>query len=347
MKQNDKPQKPQANKLPEGYFEIFSQAFRRIWRNPQIWFWGLLIPSGFAYQFGGGDSPEGSAGDYSPEDMLAAAGNFISENLVWIIMGILIILAVSLFLWILSSIARAGLIKKIDKMQNVSGEKGQFKEIWELGRLRFVNILKIDLIVFAITLLLGGGIALMIFGVFQNPNPGLISISVVFGVAVFIGLLLLLAAKSIAVIFTVFVDLNSIDSIKKGFGAIFANKLEFIKLLFLILLINIITGIALAIAVFMILLIVGAPLALLAKIANFSNIAIMMVAAGISGLFMILLALFLKAFTALWKLDVWIWWVKKVSAEKTKEDSKESSLDPVLETMASKKPEVAMEKRGD
>ncbi|MFO7807130.1 MAG: hypothetical protein R6V40_01755 [Candidatus Moraniibacteriota bacterium] len=342
----EKFKKKESKKFPEGYLEIFKQSFFRIWENPLIWIWGILIPSGFAFQFGGGSSPDeefSSQGAASFEQF----NQFVLANLLWIIIGLFVLLTLSLILWVLSSIARGGLIKKIDKMQNIEGGKSSFKEIWQIGRICFWNVLKVDLWILAFNLLILLFLSLFFVGAFfvfdESINLFFIFSAVFIFILVFLLILMINIAKRIAVIFVVNSGIDPLISIKKALLTILKNKIEFLKLVLLLILINLIIGVALAVASFSILIIVSAPLALFAKLVGLSNAVILLIS-GVS--FAVVLAaavLFLKAFTALWKLDIWIWWVKKICSKKIEEKEIVDNREKTSQVLATENPGVVTE----
>ncbi|MDZ7611365.1 MAG: hypothetical protein U5L10_01245 [Candidatus Moranbacteria bacterium] len=339
----------EPNKFPQGYFDIFSQAFKRIWKNPRIWFWGLLVPSGFTAQFGGGGSPtdEGQS-DFSWAQMQS----FLMENIAWIAVGVLLFLLVFLAIWLISTIARGGLIKKIDKMQNIKNEKSGFKEVWTLGRICFWPILKVDLLVAAFNFLIILAASAALFGIYlifpwnmnsgDMPSVSAVLLAVLAVLAIFVLMLLLILSKRIAVIFVTTSNVKVLEAFKKAVRIILTNKWELIKLLFLFLFINILAGIAMIAASFGSLLIVAAPIALFAKLAGFSNAVIIMISGMAFVVIMLAIALFLKAFLSLWKLDMWIWWVKKICARKNTEEEK--TLQESFAPVANPEPRMVVER---
>jgi hypothetical protein len=306
-----------------------------------------LVPSGFAYQFGGGSSSEEefASRDQFSQDQIV---QFFSDNLAWIIIGFLICLMLFLVIWILSAIARGGLIKKLDKMQNIAEEKGNFKEIWRTGKTFFVNVLKVDLWIFVFNFLMALILLPLFYIMFSNlinnkVNAAFTLFVISIALLFFLIIILLSIAKRLAVIFTVNTELKAFNSIKKAIITVLKNKKETLKLLLLLFLINIITGIVLAIASFAVLVAISAPVAIAFKLIGFSNEMVIM-GAGISfAVIFVVIILFIKAFTSLWKLDIWIWWSKKICSKRLKKSVKEEEKEEISETLTAKKPGIAAE----
>ena len=114
---NQKQQKPAFSE----YVDAAKAAFGRIWNNKWIWFWGIFLPmgAGFSGNFnlGNNDFGDNKEVDGYVGDAFEAIKGFLMENIGWIVMGVLLLIALNILIWIISAIARSGVIQAIHQLQ--------------------------------------------------------------------------------------------------------------------------------------------------------------------------------------------------------------------------------------
>ena len=86
------------------YYEAAEAGFWRIWKNKTIWFWGLFISSGMFFNLGGSDSKEEETFN---EGIFS---DFIISNWQWLLILVLFLMIFCFLIWIISGIARVGVI---------------------------------------------------------------------------------------------------------------------------------------------------------------------------------------------------------------------------------------------
>jgi len=300
------------------YYKAAEDGFWRIWKNKNIWFWGLFISAGTASSFGtGNDNPESIS-----EESVA---KFFSDYWQWILAGFILFLIFIILAWIFSAIARTGVIKELNKKQNNKKHVFRFKKIWVEGLKDFKKIIGLDLIIL--------GAVLLVF-----------CVNLVIASPLFIGeknvvlILILVITVSISLLFVVFLlilkpftqvvlllaNLSKKESFFQSWKIIKNNVNELFKLLLTFIGIGFIKGL-----IFVLISSVG-------TISVFSSFYFgsYFYGNGVVGeiiasviLVILLLAFFLivltiSSFFALWKMDVLVWWTKEVGGDKVDKEEK-------------------------
>ena len=140
--QNNQPVLQPDNQNEYGYFDAFGDAFQRILNNRILWVWGILLASG-------GFSFVSDSKDFGGNQMSVDSW----ERFWWIFPIVVVVgLVVVIGLWFLSTVARPGVIRAIDRLQNNPDSETKHRDIWEQGKMKFVEIVKLDLMVFVISL---------------------------------------------------------------------------------------------------------------------------------------------------------------------------------------------------
>lgn len=299
------------------YYQAAKESFKRIWQNKTIWFWGLFVSSGMYFNF---------SGNHKEEQQPLPEG-FINDVWVnywnWILVGFLVFLFLILVVWIISAIARLGVIKELDKKQNNKKHKLSFKSIWKIGKTDFKKILALDLWLLAIVIgILILDLILMFLAFLSNSTGLMISLGIILVLATIIFFILLAILKPLALIFLVLSNLNIKKSFIMSWGLLRGNLKEYLKLILTLFLILILGGLAL-----MILAILGGLL--LAVIfgvfggfsgTNFPVLAVPLLV--VVGGFILVVFLAMEGFLRLWKMDITIWWFKEIKGAKIEKKKK-------------------------
>jgi Na+-transporting methylmalonyl-CoA/oxaloacetate decarboxylase gamma subunit len=299
------------------YYQAAKESFKRIWQNKTIWFWGLFVSSGMYFNF---------SGNHKEEQQPLPEG-FINDVWVnywnWILVGFLVFLFLIVVVWIISAIARSGVIKELDKKQNNKKHKLSFKGVWKIGKTDFKKILALDLWLLAIVIgILILDLILMFLAFLSNLTGLMISLGIILVLATIIFFILLAILKPLALIFLVLSNLNIKKSFIMSWGLLRGNLKEYLKLILTLFLILILGGLAL-----MILAILGGLL--LAVIfgvfggfsgTNFPVLAVPLLV--VVGGFILVVFLAMEGFLRLWKMDITIWWVKEIKGAKIEKKEK-------------------------
>jgi hypothetical protein len=123
------------------YIEILKKAWQTTWKNRFLWWFGLIIalssPGGLNFNFNTGKNEK------IDETTVQKAADFIVQNMHWIIIGAIALVAFVIVLVIAGTFARSGLIKSIDSIfkNKPAGFKAGMKEgkkyFWKLIMLGF------------------------------------------------------------------------------------------------------------------------------------------------------------------------------------------------------------------
>lgn len=127
------------------YIQILKDAWKIIWNNKYLWWFGFFIAlgggGGFNFQL-----PINNNGSWekkteaSKEEILG----FINNYFEWIAAGLVILAVIMIILLVLRIISQAAIIKSVDGIKR--GEKSGFSIGFKKGRKYFWKLLMIDLI---------------------------------------------------------------------------------------------------------------------------------------------------------------------------------------------------------
>lgn len=328
----------------DDYYQVARESFKKIWQNKTIWFWGLLLPSGIYLNFSGNHKEE----EKTLEE--GFVGNFLANYWGWVVFGVLALLILMLLAWVISAIARSGVIKEFDVKQNNEKHKLTFKGIWKIGKKDFKKILGLDLWLLGIVLgVLIFDLIILLLAFVADSTALAIFISVFLGLATVLFFLILAILKPIATILLVLANLTIKNSFFKSWNLLRANLKEYLKLILTLFVISIIGGAV----VTLVLLIGGALLAGLFGIGGgFSTKEISVIITflmAVLGVAILAGVLAVEGFLNLWKMDIAIWWVKVIDGikvEEKKEATKKKTVakkisKPKIKKTVSKKKVVA------
>jgi hypothetical protein len=346
MKNNPRPNFLKNKK--NDYCQAVLDAAKRIWVNKFLWFWGILLPSGLIIENSQGRPEENESVDL--DILFFQWRQFWIDNSVWIITGFILFFFLIIVFWLLSSIARGGVINTLNELQEIDTEKQEklnqkeyFKKVWKVGKLRFKNIIKLDLLFFFIFLILITATAFPLSFAYKSQNPATLLLVVILAIMVIVPLLLITSfTKNISLIYVVLAGEKPSRSIEHGYNLLINNKGEAIKLIltFLVLtfFIGLFSGMVFTVISTLFFLAFLSP-----AHSNFSMEPINMLGALMVGVFSLTIILWIKSFNALWNQDIWLWWVKKISSVRT--DGKEKSVLTSSENITEENPQIITEQK--
>ena len=307
MKNNNKKfvDKIKKNK----YYQAAEEGFWRIWKNKSIWFWGLFIGAGAGYSFF-----ESKKENHNSEYAYGSFRSFLDLYWQWIILAIVLFVTFCIVFWLVSVVARAGIVWELNDKQNKSKYKLGFKKIWMIGKKAFNRVFMFDLFFLALFLL-----AIILFSIFLIPliiteNPVFFFL-VILALILFLPFIFIIAIlKPLALVFTVLSKITPKESFIKSWKVVKNNFIEFLKLTLTYIVINF-----MSVLIFIVVSVLTGLLAF--YFYNYSlqdgNDLLLFGSLGVIWLIAVFIfILTVRAFVSLWRMDILIWWVKMIKAEK-------------------------------
>lgn len=344
MKNNPQPNFFRNKK--NDYYQAVLDAAKRIWINKFLWFWGILLPSGLMIENSRNGKEESESVNF--DILIFQLRQFWIDNSAWIIAGLILFFFLIIILWLLSSIARGGVIDVLNELQEIDAEKQEklnqkeyFKKVWKIGKLRFKNIIKLDLLFFLIFLILTTATVPPLFFAYKSQNPATLLLVAILAMLILVPLLLIISfTKNISLIYVALAKEKPSRSIEHGYNLLINNKREVIKLIltFLVLtfFVGIFSGMVFAVISLLFFLAFLGPTFLGSSTGPINVLGIIMI-----GSLSLAIILWAKSFNALWNQDIWLWWVKKISSVRNDRKEKAVSISP--ENIAEEKPQIITE----
>lgn len=351
-------QNPQGNNLQDNkllfqeFIDAAKAAFQRVWVNRYLWFWGIFLPTsagmGLNYNFGDWNSGDEHVDGYV-EDGFSQVLDFLKEYIFWVALAVAIVIIIQVILWIISAIARSGVIQALNELQTPTKSLTfNFKEVWRAGKKHIVKLLLLDVaIVFAVSvvfLILASPVVLLVFNenVLGAIFVGLVALLIMLPISLLAGYI-----KQIGTIMIVLSGQKVIRAIEAGCSFVIKNLIPALKLLIVNIVLGIIQGFV-SFGVFFVVGIIAVILAVLFGVSlggyeevfmnpgeNIGKIVTLGSVAGVILLIIFALGLLVKSFFALWQQDIWIWWIKRlggVEAENGSEAEDKKIKVPKVET---------------
>jgi hypothetical protein len=225
------------------YGKILSRAVNIVWENKFLILLGILVA------LGSGSIPNGSGGNGN-DQQFGEPGQFprLDDEIAGLAAGlavglICVALIVGIALWVVSTIARGGLIAAVDTIE--SGGRSTFSQAWSAGWQRIWTLLGIGLLpaiptlilfVLGLIALVGYGGAFAFFGADFAAPFGAVGLGLTIAVLVCVIVpvaLVLSILRHFAERACMLEDLGVIDSYRRGTSVLMANLGEAI-ILFLI-----------------------------------------------------------------------------------------------------------------
>lgn len=234
------------------YGKIVNRSASIVWQNKFLIILGFLaslgsnsIPSSNGGGDGNGQSFAGQFPDFGDEFAALAVGAIVTLVCVAIVVG--------LVLWVISTIARGGLIASVDSVE--SGQKSSFRQAWGAGWRRVWTLLGVGLLpaipglVLFVLLLLGLGAYGGIFALFgeefaDSVGAGGVGIAIAVLACIIVPIVLVLSIlRNFAERACMLENLGVIDSYRRGWNVLMANLGQAILLFLLQIAIFIVLGI--------------------------------------------------------------------------------------------------------
>jgi len=219
-------------------------------------------------------------------------------------------------------------------------QKEQLRNIWQIGKLRAWNIIKLDLLFILIELILLTVVIPPVFLAFKANNPFSAFLVIFLAIVIFIPIVfIIIFSKSIGSVYVALAKETPLKSIEHGYNLFIKNKREVIKLILTFLLLTIVFSVVAGIAI----IIIGGILFIifgLTYIITKSSVSIM-ISGIILSLIFLLFAFLLRSISALWRQDIWIWWIKKISSVKIEK----AGIATVRDGLLNKNPKMIAEEK--
>lgn len=342
------------------YYEAFVNALKKSWKYKFLWIWGIFLPGGFSFNMNFSSPSKEFKSESLPKGELENIIPFLEKNwiLITIIIGFFVLLGI--ISWILSAIARAGIINFLNFSQEISEKnkkinaREEFKGIWTMGKKNLKKILKLDIFVFLASLALFFVTLAPIIFLFMSGKKGAIFLAII-GMIIFIPLaMLFFLIRKTGEIFIVLSNLKTFQAIEHGYYLIIKNLKELVKLLLGLLVFGFLSSFVISIIMIILAIIfIGfAALTTLSlgikinqlfqgKFENFmqnldgGQIAIILGLIFIFVATFIIIMLLSKSILGIARYDVWIWWVKKNQGVKNQEEEKEILVEKIKDEKTS------------
>jgi len=239
------------------YYQAVIDAFKRVWKYKFLWIWGIFLPSGMSMNYG---FDQNDLEDVNTEVIIFQIQQFWIEHSVWIILGAVALFILIIAIWIFSAIARGGVINSINNLQEIKecdqdkvNQKEQLRNIWQIGKLRAWNIIKLDLLFILIELILLTVVIPPVFLAFKANNPFSAFLVIFLAIVIFIPIVfIIIFSKSIGSVYVALDKETPLKSIEHGYNLFIKNKREVIKLILTFLLLTIVFSVVAGIAIIII-----------------------------------------------------------------------------------------------
>lgn len=237
------------------YGKILNRSVNIVWQNKFLIILGILasLASGSFPSGGGGGGGNGNGQPFGEPGQIPEFREEIAGLAIGVIIALVcVVIIIGLVLWVISTIARGGLIAGVDTIE--SGEKSSFTQAWRAGWNRAWTLLGIGilpaipgLILFVVGLLaLGayGGMFALFGEEFATMGAATLGILVALFLCIAIPIILVLSIlRNFAERACMLEDLGVIDSYRRGTSVLTANLGEAIILFLLQIVIFIVLGV--------------------------------------------------------------------------------------------------------
>lgn len=326
--------KKQNPKNQESYLEAFKEAFYRIWKNRFLWFWGIFLPSGFSMGLNFNYNANESDFSQIPADedrVFQTMQDFTATHWQLVVAVVALFIFFVIITWVFSAISRKGVIRTLDQLQNK--EKPPifgWKDVWREGKTEYLRIIKLDIALTLLVMAVFVALALPIGFMFVTKRIVAAIFLTLIGLVIFVPLVFLINfIKNISVIFISLANTGIIRSIEGAYNLTLKNLRESLKFLLL----SFLLGLAKFFSMLVGMCIVGIVTIVAAVVIKFSMASfinpVSITIGAILFLVFVIAMLLVHSFFALWQMDLWLWWTKKLSGIKNEALEKAKELDPV------------------
>ncbi|MFH2104737.1 MAG: hypothetical protein ABII72_00675 [Parcubacteria group bacterium] len=283
------------------YFKILKRAAKITWQAKYLWVFGLFAGAGSGFSFN--SSGNWQSNDLGPNGKQAMTGakNFLTDNWIWVAVAILALLLIGLVFFVLSVIARGGLIHCVNHIE--TGQPTGFKDGLRAGAKKFLPVLGTaliaGLIILAAVVILGVPVGLLFY--FQMTLRAILLL--IFALAIFIPLAVVLSMVGIwSWQYIVIEDKKVLESWRLGFD-LFRHNLGANLIMWLLLMV---VGLVASIVFMIVVLIVAIPFVLLGILAYLAVQWVgVVVVVAMSVMFLFLLSLFYGAVLSTFQSATW------------------------------------------
>ncbi|MFA5776924.1 MAG: hypothetical protein WC906_00545 [Parcubacteria group bacterium] len=298
------------------YLEIIKKSWKITWENKYLWWFGLLLflGGGTRFNFPGNSEWSKKAGENEEQFR-----NFLNQHWQLVAGFIVFVVMMCLALIILKLIAKAGLIKALDKVEKKLSVN--FKEGFREGKKYFWKILAIGLILGFFIFVLLVVLAIPITLLFSARAFVLGAFSAFFALAIFIPLVVLASfIGKYSIYYVVLSNLGIKASIENGYQIFRKNIIPSIVMALFFIPINI----ALFILIVTALLSIGTVFLLVGIVLYFTLAKIGVVIAVSLGIFVFIVILFLaNSIFQVFCQTTWFLFFREIATVKEEEKIKE------------------------
>lgn len=298
------------------------------WQNRYLWWLGFFMA------FSGGSIRMfnfSSSGENSSQD-LEKIWNFISSNLDWIIPSVVFLFLLFIFLMILGTIARAGVIRAVEKIEKK--ENFGFKDAMREGKKYFWKLFFLGAILLIVLSLILAVMAMPIVLLFVAHSYIIGGILTFIAILIFIPLATIFAfIKIYGQLYIVLGKISLKASIENAYRLFLKNILKSLIMALIFIPLSILMSFAVLFLALIIVIIFGIPGILLFLALKTTGIII---AASLAILVFIFIVLVLSSFFQSFSQIVWVLLFKEIASPKAEEVLKEITEEELL---AQKNPE--------
>lgn len=283
------------------YLEILKKSAGIIWQNKFLWWFGLLIALGSpgSFNFSGSDNQMEKGNQFV---------NIIKDHWQAALAASLALFALGIFLYLLSLVAKAGLIKSVYKINR--SKKTSFKENWREGRKYLGKLFLLGLlmgIVIIVVLLVLATPAVYLFIIKSWISAVILTL---LAVAIFIPLAFVIAITAIlAEYYIVLSDLNVWSAIETGYDLLAKNISKNIIFSLLMLAAGMAFGL-IFLPIIVLALAIGAPTGILLYSLNKIAFGVFI---AIAVLVALAVVLFLVSIFIAWKKTAWTLFFQEIA----------------------------------
>ncbi len=206
--------KQQKKSVP--FIEILKGAARIIWQNRFLLWFGFLMALGSPGSFNIG----GNEKDFGDQE--EKFRNFAESHWQAVITLAIIIFAIGIILFLISLVAKAGLVKSVNLISQ--NKKTSFREGWKSGKKYFGKLFGLSLLFFLVIFVLVVVLAIpVVYLVFAKSWAGAILVGL-FAIAIFIPLIFIFSlTKIFAELYIILSDLNILNAVETGYNLLLKN----------------------------------------------------------------------------------------------------------------------------
>jgi len=315
------PESNKSQKKSVPFIEILKGAARIIWQNRFLLWFGLLMALGSpgSFNIGGNEKDFGNQGE--------KFRNFIENHWQIAITLAIIIFAIGIILFLISLVAKAGLVKSVNLISQ--NKKTSFRDGWKSGKKYFGKLFGLSILFFLVIFVLVIVLAVpVVYLIFAKSWADAILVGL-FAIAIFIPLIFIFTlTKIFAELYIILSELSILNAIETGYDLLLkniGNSIIFALLLFAVGLAAAIILLPVAGIALLILVPTGIAFYYLSKIA-------FIIFLGFAIIFFLTVILFVSSIFQSFRMTAWVLFfreiakVEKPKAEKIAEEELKKSI---------------------